>query len=222
MREPYSRTHPLTRPTHERPPAPPPTPHPSCQADAGYRVVVPDLYRGKAGYDAEEAKHNMQALDFPAAVQDVAGAAAWLKAEGSGAVATIGFCMGGALALAAGCLAPAHVDAAVGFYGVPSAALCDMATMAVPAQGHFGAQDKAAGFADVAAAQKLAAQLASAPAAAASAVFIYDSVGHAFLNDDAEGIERRAKLGQGDHDSAAVALAWERVFAFFAAHLRRA
>ena len=60
----------------------------------GYRVVVPDLYRGKAGYDAEEAQHNMKSLDFKAAVQDVAGAAAWLKAEGSKKVGTIGFCMG--------------------------------------------------------------------------------------------------------------------------------
>ena len=182
--------------------------------------MVPDLYRGKAGYDAEEARHNMQSLDFKAAVQDVAGAAAWLKAEGSPSVGTIGFCMGGALALAAGCLEPRAVAAAVGFYGVPSPSLCDMATMAVPAQGHFGRQDHAAGFADVAAADKLAGQLAAAPAAAASAVFIYDGVGHAFLNDDAEGIARRVALGQGDHDPAAVALAWQRVFAFFAQNLR--
>lgn len=40
------------------------TAHARKIADAGFRVVIPDLYRGKAGYDAEEAKHNMNSLDF--------------------------------------------------------------------------------------------------------------------------------------------------------------
>lgn len=196
------------------------TAHAQKIAGAGFRVVIPDLYRGKAGYDAEEAKHNMSSLDFKAAVGDVAAAARWLKAEGSRKVGTIGFCMGGALALASGCLAPGDVDAAVGFYGTPSPGLCDMATMAVPTQGHFGREDPLAGFADVGAAERLRAQLAGSPAAASEAeVFIYDGVGHAFLNDDEEGIARRAKLGQGGHNPDAVKAAWERTFAFFGRHL---
>ena len=45
-------------------------------------------------------------------------------------------------------------------------------------------------------------------------------MGHAFLNDDAEGIARRVRLGQGDHSPEAVALAWQRIYAFLGAHLK--
>lgn len=49
--------------------------------------------------------------------------------------------MGGALSLASGCLASNVIDASVGFYGVPPPQLCDLKTMSVPTQGHFGRQD---------------------------------------------------------------------------------
>jgi carboxymethylenebutenolidase len=66
-------------------------------ADLGVRVLVPDLYRGKLGSEAEEAQHLMSSLDFPGAVQDVIGAAAFLRANGAKKVGVTGFCMGGAL-----------------------------------------------------------------------------------------------------------------------------
>ena len=51
-------------------------------AAAGYRALVPDLYRGQSTVDAEEAHHLMTALNFgDAASQDVAGAVAHLKAD---------------------------------------------------------------------------------------------------------------------------------------------
>lgn len=88
--------------------------------------------------------------------------------------------------------------------------------MAVPAQVHFGREDPLKGFSDMGAADKLEEAWKAAPAASTElSVFRYDGVGHAFLNDDEEGIARRAKLGQGGHDPAAVALAWERTFSFF-------
>src|SRR5262247_1082372 len=53
-------------------------------ADAGYRALVPDLYRGKVGVDAEEAEHLMNQLDFvDAASHDVRGAVMHLKNAGS-------------------------------------------------------------------------------------------------------------------------------------------
>eukprot|EP00940_MAST-03C_sp_MAST-3C-sp2_P002411 g2411.t1 len=70
-----------------------------------YRVVVPDLYRGKLSMDAKEADHMMKGLDWKGAVEDVRAAAAFLRAEGSKRVAVTGFCMGGALTLACGVLA---------------------------------------------------------------------------------------------------------------------
>ena len=82
-------------------------------AAAGYRALVPDLYRGKSTVEAEEAHHLMSHLDFgDAATQDVRGAVQFLKAGGSAKVGVTGFCMGGALTL----LAAVHVreiDAAV-------------------------------------------------------------------------------------------------------------
>src|SRR5438552_2049951 len=44
-------------------------------AGAGYRALVPDLYRGQVGLNAKEAEHLMSSLNFgDAASQDVRGA----------------------------------------------------------------------------------------------------------------------------------------------------
>src|SRR5437762_8395537 len=49
-------------------------------AEAGYRALVPDLYRGKVASAADEATHLMAGLNFPdAAGQDIRGAAQYLK-----------------------------------------------------------------------------------------------------------------------------------------------
>ena len=48
-----------------------------------YRVLVPDLYKGKVGVDVEEASHMMGALDFPNAVKEIQEAASFLKSEGA-------------------------------------------------------------------------------------------------------------------------------------------
>ena len=50
---------------------------------AGYAALVPDLYRGKATVEAEEAHHLMTGLNFgDAASQDIRGAVQYLKARG--------------------------------------------------------------------------------------------------------------------------------------------
>src|SRR6202789_2725465 len=85
-------------------------------ATAGYRALVPDLYRGKSTVEAEEAHHLMTGLNFAdAASQDVRGAVQFLKAR-SNKIGVTGFCMGGALTLLAACVAP-EIDAAVAWYG---------------------------------------------------------------------------------------------------------
>src|SRR5271169_4149975 len=79
-------------------------------ASAGYRALVPDLYRGKSTVEAEEAHHLMTGLNFgDAASQDVRGAVQFLKTRGV-KVGVTGFCMGGALTLLALCMAP-EIDA---------------------------------------------------------------------------------------------------------------
>src|SRR5262245_48587371 len=53
-------------------------------AVAGYRALVPDLYRGKIGLDAKEAEHLMGNLNFgDAAGQDIRGAVQHLKQSSS-------------------------------------------------------------------------------------------------------------------------------------------
>src|SRR6266849_56097 len=66
-------------------------------AAAGYRALVPDLYRGKSTVEAKEAEHLMKGLNFgDAAGQDIRGAVQFLKKD-SPKVGVTGFCMGGAL-----------------------------------------------------------------------------------------------------------------------------
>lgn len=191
-------------------------------AALGYRALIPDLYRGKLGSEAEEAHHLMSALDFPDAVLDILGCARHLRAEGSPRVGVTGFCMGGALSLGAAVRGPDVLDCCAPFYGY-NAGLADVADMKIPVQGHFGALDSSKGFSDPAAAAALAAKLAAATgrdgAPLEHDVFNYPTVGHGFLNATAEGVARKAKLGQGAHDQAAVDLAWERLSVFFAKHL---
>ena len=62
-------------------------------AAAGYRALVPDLYRGTVTVDAKEAEHLMTGLNFAdAAGQDVRGAVQYLKGK-SAKVGVTGFCM---------------------------------------------------------------------------------------------------------------------------------
>src|SRR5687767_10580400 len=51
--------------------------------NAGFRTIVPDLYRGRLARDGGEAQHLMSELDWKAAVQDVHGAVFHLKEGGN-------------------------------------------------------------------------------------------------------------------------------------------
>lgn len=191
-------------------------------ADQGYRVIVPDLYRGKLGVDAEEASHLMSNLDWANAVEDISSAADTLAKDGNGSVGCVGFCMGGALSLASLALVE-QLDCAASFYGVPEKVFADMSTVSKPVQGHFGELDQMAGFSDTAAAEALGAALTAA--GSNHEIYRYPNVGHAFMNDTPEAIARKEELGQtgGDsgamHDPAAVELAWGRLFEFLQKHL---
>ncbi len=111
-------------------------------AAAGYRALVPDLYRGKSTVEAEEAHHLMTGLDFgDAASQDVRGAVQYLKAA-SAKVGVTGFCMGGALTLLAATQVP-EADAAVVWYGMPPLEFVDASKIRLPVLAHWALQDKA-------------------------------------------------------------------------------
>lgn len=70
-------------------------------AKQGIAVLAVDMYRGKNGIDHETAGHLYKGLDFASGVQDILAAGRALKELGYEKVGVTGFCMGGALAVAA-------------------------------------------------------------------------------------------------------------------------
>jgi carboxymethylenebutenolidase len=87
----------------------------------------------------------MMALNIAEAAKDLNGAAEYLIALDGVApkkVATVGFCMGGQLALFAACEFPGTIGAAVDFYGVHPAVNPDVANLSGPVLAHFATRDK--------------------------------------------------------------------------------
>src|SRR3954470_11061451 len=110
-------------------------------AKAGYRALVPDLYRGKMALEANEAKHLMEGLNFgDAAGQDIRGAVQHLKGSGSAKAGVTGFCMGGALTVLSAVNVP-EADAAVAWYGFPPLEYIDASKIKIPVLGHYAIDD---------------------------------------------------------------------------------
>jgi carboxymethylenebutenolidase len=145
-------------------------------ARAGYNALAPDLYKGRLTAVPDEANHLMSGLDFPDAThQDLRGAAQHLAGQ-SGKVAVMGFCMGGALTIAAAVHVP-EVAVGVCFYGIPPASFADPTSIKIPFQGHFANQDD---WCTPAAVNDL--EKAMKGAGAAPEIFRYDAA-HAFFNE---------------------------------------
>merc|ERR1712130_189559 len=191
-------------------------------ADAGFHAVVPDLYRGKIGVEAEEAEHLVNDLDWMGALEDIRSGADHLSEQNGQKVGVTGFCMGGALAIA-GATHVESISCGAPFYGVGPKELADPATCNVPMQAHFGNEDKMAGFSDPEVADAL--EKSFQEAGIEYDVFRYDGVSHGFMNDTDYAIERADKLGFTGGDTGAsfnrkiVELAYSRLFSFFKKHL---
>jgi carboxymethylenebutenolidase len=178
-------------------------------AAAGYRALVPDLYRGKLALEANEAEHLMKGLDFAAAAgQDVRGAVQYLKASGSNKVGVTGFCMGGALTLLAAVHVP-EADAAVAWYGYPPLEYVDATRIRAPLMGHWATED---GVFPIAKVDELEKKLRDARIAFE---FHRYHAKHAFANETADS----KNLPYLKHDAAAAELAWDRTMKFLAKHL---
>jgi len=176
-------------------------------AARGFRVLVPDLYRGKVGLDAKEAEHLMGGLNFAdAAGQDIRGAVQHLK-QSSAKVGVTGYCMGGALTILAAVFVP-EVDAAVAWYGFPPLEYVDASKIKAPLMGHFALHD---GFFKIEQVDQLEQKL---KAAGTRYTFHRYDAGHAFASDDP--IIHTVGLKKNE---AAAEAAWKRTLDFFEQHL---
>ena len=177
-------------------------------ATAGFQALVPDLYRGKATVEQEEAHHLMTGLDFgDAAGQDIRGALQFMKARAP-KLGLTGFCMGGALTLLAA-QAP-ELDAAVVWYGCPPLEYIDASKIKIPLQGHWATQDEFFKIDTVAALEE------KLKAADVSFEFHRYLAHHAFANEEAVGPGR---IPATQYDPVWAQQAWDRALRFFGKHL---
>lgn len=180
-------------------------------AKAGYRALVPDLFRGKVTLEAKEAEHLMTNLDFgDAAGQDVRGAVQHLKATGSPKVGVTGFCMGGALTLLSAVNVP-EVDAAAAWYGFPPLEYVDASKIKAPLLGHYGLDDQ---FFPIAKVDELEQKLRDAKV---KFEFHRYKAKHAFANEEAN----EMNLPPLEYNPEAAALAWKRTMEFLGKHLKK-
>jgi len=178
-------------------------------AKAGYRALVPDLYRGKLALEAKEAEHLMGDLNFAdAASQDIRGAVQYLKATGSNKVAVTGFCMGGALTVLSACNVP-ELDGTVVWYGYPPLEYVDAKAITKPMMAHWATHDD---FFAVSGVDQLDSRLTEA--GAQHEFYRYDAK-HAFANpkSDSRG------LPPLQYNEAAAKLAWDRTMEFLKKNL---
>ncbi|MHB8146478.1 MAG: dienelactone hydrolase family protein [Vulcanimicrobiaceae bacterium] len=172
-------------------------------ASQGFRVLVPDLYRGRVAATGDEANHLMQGLDFgDAATQDARGAASFLKSTGSQKVGVTGFCMGGALTLLSAMHVPDY-DAAVVWYGFPPEEAGDPATIKIPLMLHWAIDDE---FFPIDRADRIEERLVAGHVPHQTHRY---KAKHAFYNPG----------GLGNHDPQNAQKAWERTVDFFKTNL---
>ncbi len=178
-------------------------------AGAGYRALVPDLYRGKLALEANEAEHLMNDLDFAdAAGQDIRGAVQYLKASGSSKVGVTGFCMGGALTVLSSVFVP-ELAAAVIWYGYPPLEFVNASKIKAPLLGHWATGDEAFAIGGV---DELEQKLSNA---GVTYTFHRYNAKHAFANETADA----KNLPFLKYDPAAAELAWQRTMAFLGEHM---
>jgi carboxymethylenebutenolidase len=174
-------------------------------AGAGYRALVPDLYRGKLALEANEAEHLMNGLDFAdAASQDVRGAVQYLKSSGSTRVGVTGYCMGGALTVLSSVFVP-ELDASVIWYGYPPLEYVDAEKIKIPIMGHWATRDE---FFDIGGVDQLEQKLKDA---GVEYTFHRYDAKHAFANETADTVN----LPVIEYDKSSADLAWERTVEFF-------
>jgi carboxymethylenebutenolidase len=173
-------------------------------AAEGFVVLAPDVYHGEVTKEPDEAMKLLMALDIDQTGRDMGGAAAFLREHDRVApkkVGSVGFCMGGNLALLLATIT--KLDAAVGFYPAPRTQP-EWSKTTAPVQLHIGQQDNAPS-------PEMAEAIAEGVRSAGQdlEMYVYEGAGHAFFNDTREEAYKPDAAKQ----------AWERTLAFFRKNL---
>jgi carboxymethylenebutenolidase len=179
-------------------------------AEAGFVALAPDLYRGPATDDPEEASRRMTTLDPARATDELAAAVDHLlghEATTSARVGVNGFCIGGGLALLLACQRPHDVGAVVAYYAaIPwPGHEPDWSSLAAAMQGHYAEKDALAPPSVVVELEMTLRGLGKQVE-----LFIYPGTDRGFFNED----------HHARHDPVASRQAWERTLGFLRAHVR--
>jgi carboxymethylenebutenolidase len=174
-------------------------------AAAGFSALAPDLYHGQTASEPDAAGKLFMALNIERAEKDLAGAAKYLAGHSSTPrLGAVGFCMGGQLALFAGCT-NASVAAVVDFYGIHPNVKPDYARLNGPVLGLFAEKDA---FVTPQTAREVEAAIRKAGKPVE--IHIYPGVDHGFFNDE------RADV----YNKPAAEDAWRRTLDLFKKHLK--
>jgi carboxymethylenebutenolidase len=177
-------------------------------AAEGITALAADLYHGETTTEPDEAAKKMMALNIQDAARHLGGAVTWLLGSehttGDG-VGTVGFCMGGGLALLLASLRP-EVKACVMYYGVAPwpEAQPDIGRIRAAILGHFAENDSFAGHQAV---DPLEQRLREAGLEVA--FHWYPGTDHAFFNDTRPEV----------HNPEAAQRSWELTVQFLHRHL---
>lgn len=178
-------------------------------AREGFVALAPDFFHGARTDEPDEAVRLLMSLAMDRAAKDIEGAATYLSGlefVESATMGTVGFCMGGSLALWSATIAE-NVSVAVGFY--PAIPWDKMAPdwgsyRGKTAMLHCSEEDGTSSAEGI--------QLAKQGIEAAGGevqLFDYPGSSHAFFND------QRPEV----HDAASSATAWERTIALLRSRL---
>lgn len=172
-------------------------------AGEGFIALALDLYEGKSTADPGEAMQLVMQMKTDQALITMERAVAFLQEDArcNGAISITGFCLGGAMAIAAVCNI-AGIRSAVPFYGLPMPKYLKFAGLRAPILGHFAQVDAHVP------AEKVQAVVEQARAAGVSFECHFYTGGHGFM---------RKPDPQSYHEESA-RLAWDRTIAFLKNH----
>lgn len=175
-------------------------------AKAGYVAIVPDLYRGKVGQDAESAHELMRGLPEERAVADIKATADFLgkhERVAGKSFGVVGFCMGGRLSLLSA-IDDSRFQATVLCYGRPETDPEKLNKLAGPVLAIFGGADNGIGPE-----QHEAFRQGMEKAVKKLEIKVYDGAGHAFMNEKGRNYKEEATTD-----------AWKHILEFFDKSLR--